>query len=140
MIEGSRSGSGSGSGSGSIPLTNGPVSGSRRPKNMWIWWIRIRIRNTGYKLLASCATGLIHNKSPASLVTITVISSWPPVPQGLCLTRLLIRIQAAQKTYGSFGSCSGSATLAENTDYWIFQVRAAPVMREIVVPEGWGPG
>jgi hypothetical protein len=29
---------------GSIPLTNG--SGSERPKNMWIRWIRIRIRNT----------------------------------------------------------------------------------------------
>jgi hypothetical protein len=32
------------SGSGSIPLTN--RSGSRRLKNMWIRWIRIRIRNT----------------------------------------------------------------------------------------------
>jgi hypothetical protein len=30
------------SGSGSVPLTNG--SGSGRPKNMWIRWIRIRIR------------------------------------------------------------------------------------------------
>ncbi len=29
-------------GSGSIPLTNGSGSGSRRPKNMWIRWIRIR--------------------------------------------------------------------------------------------------
>jgi hypothetical protein len=47
MIEGS----GSGVGSGSIPLTDGSGSGSRRPKNMWIRWIRIRIRiwirNTG---------------------------------------------------------------------------------------------
>jgi hypothetical protein len=34
VIEGSRSGS------ESIPLTDG--SGSRRPKNMWIRWIRIR--------------------------------------------------------------------------------------------------
>ncbi len=35
-------------GSGSTPLTNG--SGSGRPKNMWIRWIRIRIRicNTGF--------------------------------------------------------------------------------------------
>ena len=39
MIEGS----GSRAGSGSIPLTSG--SGSGRPKNMWIRWIRIR--NTG---------------------------------------------------------------------------------------------
>jgi hypothetical protein len=55
MIEGSgsRAGSGSGSragsGSGSIPLTSG--SGSGRPKNTWIRWIRIRwirIRNTDF--------------------------------------------------------------------------------------------
>jgi hypothetical protein len=32
-------------GSGSIPLINGSGSGSRRPKNMWIQWTRIR--NTG---------------------------------------------------------------------------------------------
>jgi hypothetical protein len=37
---------GSGSRSRSIPLTSGSGSGSRRPKNMWIRWIRIRIRNT----------------------------------------------------------------------------------------------
>ncbi len=48
MIEGSRSRSGSGAGSGSIHLTNG--SGSRRPKNMWIRWIRIRIRNIAFLL------------------------------------------------------------------------------------------
>ncbi len=37
-------------GSGSIPLTNGSRSGSKRPKNMWIRWFRIRIRihNTCY--------------------------------------------------------------------------------------------
>jgi hypothetical protein len=40
MIEGSESGPRAGSGSGSIPLTNG--SGSGRPKNTWIRWIRIR--------------------------------------------------------------------------------------------------
>jgi hypothetical protein len=34
------------SGSGSITLTNGSGIGSGRPKNMWIRWIRIRIRNT----------------------------------------------------------------------------------------------
>ncbi len=40
---------GSGSGFGSIPLTDGSVSESRRPKNMWIRLIliRIRIHNTG---------------------------------------------------------------------------------------------
>jgi hypothetical protein len=31
-------------GSGSLPLTNGSGSGSMRPKNLWIRWIRIRIR------------------------------------------------------------------------------------------------
>ncbi len=35
------------SGSGSIPLTSGSGSGSWRPKNMWIRWIRIR--NTAWK-------------------------------------------------------------------------------------------
>jgi hypothetical protein len=38
---------GSGAGSGSTPLTSG--SGSRRPKNIWIWWIRIWIHNTAEK-------------------------------------------------------------------------------------------
>ncbi len=61
MIEGSgsgsirqRYGSGSCSGSGSfyhhakiVPLINGSGSGSWRPTNTWIRWIRIRIRNTG---------------------------------------------------------------------------------------------
>jgi hypothetical protein len=47
MIEGSGSGSRAGSGSGSIPLTSGSGSGSWRPKNMWIRWIRIRIRPGG---------------------------------------------------------------------------------------------
>ncbi len=42
---------GSGSGAGSIPRTSG--SGSGRPKNMWIRWIRIRIRirNTARKYI-----------------------------------------------------------------------------------------
>jgi hypothetical protein len=44
MIKGSGSGSRAGSESGSIPLTSG--SGSGRPKNMWIRWIRIR--NTAF--------------------------------------------------------------------------------------------
>jgi hypothetical protein len=35
-------------GSGSIPLTNGSVSGSGRPKKMWIRWIRIRNIATKY--------------------------------------------------------------------------------------------
>ncbi len=40
MVEGSRS--------RSTPLANGSGSGSRRPKNTWIRWIRIRIRNTAF--------------------------------------------------------------------------------------------
>ncbi len=52
MIEGS--GSGSRAGSGSIPLISGSGYGSWRPKNMWIRWIRIRlrirVRNTGRKI------------------------------------------------------------------------------------------
>ncbi len=42
MIEGSGSESRAKSGSGSIPLTSGSRFGSGGPKNMWIWWIRIR--------------------------------------------------------------------------------------------------
>jgi len=34
-------------GSGSKPLTNGSGSGFRRPKNMWIWWIRRRRDTSG---------------------------------------------------------------------------------------------
>ncbi len=41
-------------GSGYIPLTNG--SGSRRPKNMWIWWIRIR--NTSHEELLAFIEGI----------------------------------------------------------------------------------
>jgi hypothetical protein len=51
MIEGS--GSGSESESGPIPLING--SGSGRPKNMWIRWIRIR--NTAKNSLACTGDG-----------------------------------------------------------------------------------
>ena len=45
-------GFGSGAGSGSIPLTSGPGSGSRRPKNMRICWIRIRNTGFTYKSIA----------------------------------------------------------------------------------------
>jgi hypothetical protein len=40
-----------GLGSGSIPLTIG--SGSGRPTNMWIRWIRVRIRNTEGRSIVS---------------------------------------------------------------------------------------
>ncbi len=46
------------SGSGSIPLTNG--SGSRRPKNMWIRLIRIRIRNSG-STTPACSSMNVHS-------------------------------------------------------------------------------
>ncbi len=65
MIEGSGYGSRAGSGSGSIPLTSGPGSG--RLKNMWIRWIRIRIRirNTAFYPRAFWnAQGLAWGKPP----------------------------------------------------------------------------
>ncbi len=42
-------GCGSGTGSGPVLMTNGSGRGSRRPKNIWIPRIRIRIHNTSYK-------------------------------------------------------------------------------------------
>ncbi len=32
-------------------MIEGSGYGSRRPKNMWIWWIRIRISNTGLNIV-----------------------------------------------------------------------------------------
>jgi hypothetical protein len=52
MIEGS----GSRAGSGSIPSTSG--SGSRRPQNMWIRWIRIRIRIRNTALYHRASLGI----------------------------------------------------------------------------------
>ncbi len=60
MIEGSGSGSRAGSGSGSIHLTSGSGSGSRRPKNMWIRWIRIRIRIRNTASFYSFKKGTSH--------------------------------------------------------------------------------
>ncbi len=53
MIEGS--GFRSRTGSGPIPLTSGSGSGSGRPENMWI---RIRIRNTAWKVKLSWVLGV----------------------------------------------------------------------------------
>ncbi len=57
---------GSGSGSESIPLTDGSGSGSRRPKNMWIRWIRIRIRirNTDCKKMYTIFLKIILSSAP----------------------------------------------------------------------------
>jgi hypothetical protein len=54
-------------GSGSIPLTNG--SGSGRPKNTWIRWIRIRIRNTAiYSTVGlNILSHTVHNKAASNL-------------------------------------------------------------------------
>jgi hypothetical protein len=41
-------------GCGSKPLTNRSGSGSRRSKNMWIRWIRIRIRKPPTLISGSC--------------------------------------------------------------------------------------
>ncbi len=42
-----------GSGSVSISLTRWSGSGSSRPKNMWIRWVRIRIHNTAFSRIRS---------------------------------------------------------------------------------------
>jgi len=49
MMEGCGSGTGARSGAGPVLMTNGSGPGSRRPKNIWIPRIRIRIHNTVYK-------------------------------------------------------------------------------------------
>jgi hypothetical protein len=49
-----------GSGSGSIPLTDGSGSGTRRPKNMWIRWIRIRNTGLNHLLVFRIRTRLLH--------------------------------------------------------------------------------
>jgi hypothetical protein len=69
-----------GSGSGPIALTNG--SGSRRPKNMWIRWIRIRIRirNTvAYTRLLAERAGvpkqiIQQHRNSGTLYTSTIIT------------------------------------------------------------------
>jgi hypothetical protein len=58
-------------GSGSIPLTSGSGSGSWRPKNMWIRWIRIRntaggkfatgVNDTGGKFAAGVKSHPVAN-------------------------------------------------------------------------------
>ncbi len=67
---------GAGSGSGSIPLTNRSGSGSRRPKNMWIRWIRIPIRNLVLSIFK-----LLHWKGPSAdwLFLKDVLTSCPVV-------------------------------------------------------------
>ncbi len=83
MIEGSGSGSRAGSGSGSKPLASGSGSGSRRPKNMWIRWIRfrirIRIRNTALYYEDSWGQILGRNWDK-SLFTVTSTNGFTPPP------------------------------------------------------------
>ncbi len=83
---------GSGSRFGSVPLTDGSVSGSRRPKNMWIRWIRIS--NTGdtkgvpvpvriIQIRIRIVTCLYH---PALLLSLRCPSLAPPhLAVGRCL-------------------------------------------------------
>ncbi len=70
------SGSRAGSGSGSIHLT----SGSGRPKNMWIRWIRIRIRNTAYKEIIPD----LCNDSYKEIIPDLCTDSYKKVVPGLC--------------------------------------------------------
>jgi hypothetical protein len=74
MIEGS--GSRAGSGSGSILLTSESGSGSRRPKNVWIRWIRIRIRirNTAEKTKKLLYIVICSIKDPDCLSQIRIFS------------------------------------------------------------------
>jgi hypothetical protein len=70
MIEGS--GSRARSGSGSIPLISG--SGSGRPKNTWIRWIWIRIRNTAGILYLSSPSENKHFQEPIHIAKIIMVS------------------------------------------------------------------
>jgi hypothetical protein len=63
---------GSGPGSGSAPLTNGSGSGSRRPKNMWIRWIRIRICKTG------TSTHIVGLDQRGQCILLSVVLTPPP--------------------------------------------------------------
>ncbi len=65
MIEGV----GSEAGSGSIPLTNG--TGSGRPKNMWIRWIRIR--KTGFFVISPA---IVFALQKASALWLNLLPSW----------------------------------------------------------------
>ncbi len=83
MIEGS----GAGAGSGSMSLTNGSGWGSRRPKNIWILRIRIRIRNTdlNHAYYTTYDTSLLWTESWINSVLPTVF-----LYVFLCLCQVLL--------------------------------------------------
>ncbi len=58
-------------------------SGSGRPKNMWIRWIRIRIRNTGFNFYLCSAAPVLQLKAvdqdnsstPAGQIVFSIVST-----------------------------------------------------------------
>jgi hypothetical protein len=106
MIEGS--GSRAGSGSGSIPLTSG--SGSWRPKNLWIRWIRIRIRirNTAkkYWIRITAVQGQIYRrakKKKAGIISNCHIFRCCPLTQRLARNYTLYTVECKERP----SSCGG---------------------------------
>ncbi len=102
ILEGSGSGSREGSGSGSIPLTSG--SGSRRPKNMWIRWIRIRNTATNKDKIQYFDTFSCPYHKIARIITITTAEM---TKQQLYFNNKTRWADGSKKPYRYFQQCCG---------------------------------
>ncbi len=109
-----------GSASGSIPLSN--ESGSRRSKNMWIRWIRIRIRNTVRNTVMRISLGTVAKSKIVSLERAVAVSGSLNESLGVDRTNRLseslnisisaqvIHTLSGKSGSGSYFSGSGSGT------------------------------